>query len=153
MQSYSSFLRNSIAMTAMPTSIETSAWGATLLRVALGTMWISHALLKAMVYTLPGAAKFFVSVGLPGFLAYPVTGAELLGGLAIVLGIYGRQVSLLLLPILAVAAWVHRPNGWVFTSANGGWEYPVFLLVASLAHWLVGDGRLALRRSPLLVPA
>ncbi|NPC59283.1 DoxX family protein [Caenimonas soli] len=137
----------------MPTTAETSAWGATLLRLALGTMWISHALLKVMVYTMDGATQFFVSVGLPGFLAYPVTGAELLGGLAIVLGIYGRQVSLLLLPILAVAAWVHMPNGWVFTSANGGWEYPVFLLAASLAHWLVGDGRLALRRSPLLIPA
>jgi len=139
--------------TAMPAAYETSAWGATLLRVALGTMWISHALLKATVYTLPGAASFFASVGLPGFLAYPVMAAELVGGLAIVLGIYGRQVSLLLLPILAVATWVHMPNGWVFTSANGGWEYPVFLLAASVAHWLVGDGHLALRRSALLVPA
>jgi len=82
-----------------------------------------------------------------------VVAAELLGGLAIILGIYGRQVSLLLSPILLVAAWVHLPNGWVFTNANGGWEYPVFLLVASIAHWLVGDGRLAVRRSPLLAPA
>jgi putative oxidoreductase len=137
----------------MTTPPDTSPWGATLLRAALGTMWITHALLKALVYTMPGAAGFFASVGLPGFLAYPVVAAELLGGLAILLGFYGRQVSLLLLPILAVATWVHLPNGWVFTSANGGWEYPVFLLVASLAHWLVGDGRLALRRSPLLVPA
>ena len=42
------------------------AWGAFLLRLSLGTMWISHALLKIFVFTLPGAAKFFDSVGLPG---------------------------------------------------------------------------------------
>ena len=123
------------------------------LRAALGSMWISHALLKVLVFTLPGASKFFASVGLPGALVYPVVAAELLGGVAILAGYYGRQVSLLLSPILAVAAWVHFPNGWVFTAPNGGWEYPVFLLAASLAHWLVGDGAFAARRSTVLVPA
>ena len=136
-----------------PSSNDPGAFGATLLRVALGTMWISHALLKVLVFTLPGAAKFFDSVGLPGFLVYPVVAAEILGGLAILAGFYGRQVSLLLTPILAVAAWVHFPNGWVFTAPNGGWEYPVFLLVASLAHGLLGDGAFAARRSPKLRPA
>jgi putative oxidoreductase len=130
-----------------------SPLGPLLLRVALGAMWIAHALLKVLVFTLPGTAKFFESVGLPGVLVYPVVAAELLGGIAILLGFYGRQVSLLLLPILAGAAWVHLPNGWLFTAANGGWEYPVFLLAASVAHWLVGDGAYAARRSPLLAPA
>lgn len=127
--------------------------GPLLLRAALGAMWIAHALLKVFVFTLPGTAKFFDSVGLPGVLAYPVAAAELLGGVAILAGFYGRQVSLLLVPILAAAAWVHVPNGWLFTAPNGGWEYPVFLLVASLAHWLVGDGAFAVRRSERLVPA
>ena len=136
---------------SMPSSV--SPLGPLLLRVALGAMWIAHALLKVLVFTLPGTAKFFESVGLPGVLVYPVVTAELLGGIAILLGFYGRQVSLLLLPILAGAAWVHLPNGWLFTAANGGWEYPVFLLVASVAHWLVGDGAYAARRSPVLVPA
>jgi putative oxidoreductase len=127
--------------------------GALALRLALGTMWITHALLKVLVFTLPGAAKFFDSVGIPGFLVYPVVAAELAGGLAILLGFYGRQASLLLAPVLLVAAWVHLPNGWVFTAAGGGWEYPVFLLAASLAHWLLGDGRWAARRSAALAPA
>jgi putative oxidoreductase len=130
-----------------------AAAAATLLRLALGAMWISHALLKLLVFTLPGTAAFFDSVGLPGLLAYPVTAAELAGGVAIMLGFYGRQVSLLLAPVLAVVVWVHLPNGWVFTSANGGWEYPLFLLAASLVHWLLGDGRWAARRTPWLVPA
>ncbi len=108
---------------------------------------------KVLVFTLPGAAKFFDSVGLPGVLVYPVVAAEIAGGLAILAGFYGRQASLLLVPILLVATWVHLPNGWVFTATNGGWEYPAFLAAASLVHWLVGDGAYAARRSQVLVPA
>jgi putative oxidoreductase len=69
-----------------------------------------------------------------------------------VLGIYARQVALALVPIMAVAAWVYLPNGWVHTSTGGGWEYPVFLIAASVALWLMGDGALSLRRGPWLVP-
>lgn len=132
-------------MTLSPPLPTTAAHGAALLRVALGAMWIAHALLKIVVYTLPGAAKFFETVGLPGVLVYPVVAAELAGGIAILLGLQGRWVSLALLPILAVASWVHLPNGWVFTAPNGGWEYPVFLLAASIAHALLGDGAWTVR--------
>lgn len=126
--------------------------GATLLRMALGSMWIAHALLKLLVFTLPGTAQFFASVGYPGALAYPVFALELLGGLALVAGIYARQVALLLVPVMLAAAKVHLPNGWVFTAPGGGWEYPVFLTLASVVQWLVGDGAFALRRSGWLVP-
>ena len=126
--------------------------GVTLLRVGLGAMWIAHALLKLLVYTLPGTAQFFDSVGIPGFLAYPVFAVELAGGIALVLGLYARQVSLALVPVMIAAASVHVPSGWVFTSAGGGWEYPVFLTVASIALWLQGDGAFALKRSTFLVP-
>ena len=47
------------------------AYGVALLRVSLGVMWVSHALLKLLVFTLPGTAAYFASVGLPGLLAYP----------------------------------------------------------------------------------
>ena len=78
--------------------------------------------------------------------------AELIGGVALLLGVYARQVALALLPIMLAAAWVHLPNGWVHTSPNGGWEYPVFLAVASLVLWLVGDGAWTLRRGDWLAP-
>jgi putative oxidoreductase len=126
--------------------------GITLLRVALGIMWIAHALLKWFVFTLPGTAQFFDSVGYPGFLAYPVFVAELVGGVALVLGVYARQVSLALVPIMLAAAWVHVPNGWLHTAQGGGWEYPVFLSVASVALWLCGDGAFAIRRSVRFTP-
>lgn len=127
-------------------------YGVTLLRVSLGVMWIAHALLKLLVFTLPGTSTFFGSIGLPGFLAYPVFAAELLGGLALVVGFYARQVAMALVPIMAVAAWVHVPNGWLHTSPNGGWEYPAFLIVASIAVWLLGDGALSLKRSARFAP-
>ena len=127
-------------------------YGVTLIRVSLGIMWIAHALLKLFVFTLPGTAQFFASIGYPGFIAYPVFAVELLGGLALLLGFYARQVSLALVPVMAVAASVHFGNGWVHTSPNGGWEYPVFLTVTSVALWLLGDGAYAARRSDKFVP-
>lgn len=138
--------------TNSPPSQDTLPWGIALLRISLGIMWIAHAQLKLFVFTLPGTAQFFTSVGFPGFLAYPVFAVEFLGGLALVLGVYARQVSLALVPVMAAAAWVHLPNGWLHTSPNGGWEYPAFLLAASVALWLLGDGALAIRRSNRLIP-
>ena len=137
---------------ALPNETVTRNYGATLLRLSLGVMWIAHALLKLLVFTLPGTADFFASVGIHGFLAYPVFAVELLGGIALVLGVYARQVALALVPVMAAASWVHLPNGWVHTSQGGGWEYPAFLVIASIALWLIGDGALAVYRSNRLAP-
>jgi putative oxidoreductase len=131
---------------------EAPAYGVTLLRISLGIMWVAHALLKLLVFTLPGTASYFASVGLPGLLAYPVFAVEIVGGLALIFGLYARQAALALVPVMAVATWVHFPNGWVHTSPNGGWEYPAFLVVTSVALWLLGDGALAVRRSARFVP-
>lgn len=124
----------------------TSAYGAALLRVSLGLMYLAHSiLLKLMTFGLPGTAKFFESVGLPGPLAYLTFAAEAVGGVLLVLGIQTRSVVLALVPFLAGAIlFVHLPSGWVFTAAGGGWEYPAFLLVASVAQALLGDGAFAL---------
>jgi putative oxidoreductase len=127
--------------------------GLAALRGGLGIMWVAHALLKLFAFTLAGTAQYFESVGFAGWMAYPVFAAELAGGLALILGIYARQTALLLVPVLAAAAWVHVPNGWVHTSPGGGWEYPAFLALASLALWSIGDGSFALRRSTRFVPA
>lgn len=115
------------------------------LRLALATMWLSHAWLKFGVFTMAGFGGFLAQQGLPTALAWPVVLAEAGGGLLILLGIGGRWVSLALLPILAGATLVHAGNGWVFTAPNGGWEYPVFLMAMSLVHGLLGDGRFTLR--------
>lgn len=122
----------------------TAPYAALVLRVALGAMFIAHALLKYYVFTLPGTAKFFESLGLPGVLGYAIFAAELAGGALILAGVYSRWVAGLLVPVLVGATWVHAGNGWLFTSPNGGWEYPAFLTIAATAQALLGDGRFAL---------
>jgi putative oxidoreductase len=125
--------------------VRTAPYAATVLRVTLGVMYIAHSLvLKHFMYTLPGTAQFFASIGLPAALAYATFWAELVGGVLLVAGIGSRWVSLALVPVLAGATWVHIGNGWVFSNANGGWEYPVFLIAASFVQALLGDGRFAL---------
>lgn len=126
-----------------PIPITRIDFGAILLRVSLGTMWIAHALMKYIVFTLPGFSQWLEGQGLPGVMAWPVVLMEITGGTAIILGFHGRYVSLILLPVLLVATSTHIPNGWLFTNTGGGWEYPVFLIMASLCHALIGDGRLA----------
>jgi len=121
------------------------ATGIMLLRVALGIMWIAHALLKWFVFTIPGFAGWLDSQGLPVSMAWPVFLMELIGGIMILLGFYGRYVSAILVPIMFVALSTHFANGWIHTSEGGGWEYPMFLIIASIAHVLIGDGQFALR--------
>jgi putative oxidoreductase len=118
-------------------------YAALLLRVSLGTMWASHALLKVLVFTIPGFQSFLASHGMPSFIAWPVVILEIAGGALILLGIYGRLASLALLPVLVGATLAHISNGWVFSAPNGGWEYPVFLIAASITHALLGDGAYA----------
>ena len=118
----------------------TQPYGALLLRVALGSMFIAHAALKYFVFTLPGTAQFFQSLGLPGAFAYFTFAAELVGGVLILAGLFGRWASAALVPVLLGATWAHAGNGWVFTAPNGGWEYPAFLTIAAIVTALLGDG-------------
>ncbi len=123
---------------------QNSDLAASLLRAALGVLYLAHSLQKIFVFTLPGAAQFFVSVGLPGWLAYLTTFVELFGGIALILGVQVRWVALVLLPFMLGALSVHFHNGWSFTSANGGWEYPAFWAAALVVQALLGNGAFAL---------
>jgi len=124
------------AVTKMPALV-----GDTLLRVALGIMFIAHSvLLKYFTFTLAGTAQYFDSIGLPGSLAYGVFALEAIGGVLLVLNIATRWVALALVPVLLGAMWVHLGNGWVFSAPNGGWEYPLFLIVISVVVALQSYG-------------
>lgn len=127
------------------------ATGVTILRLGLGIMWIAHALAKWFIFTIPGFTGWLETQGIPGVMAWPVFLLELIGGVMILIGFYGRYISAVLVPVLLVAAWTHVPNGWLHTSEGGGWEYPMFLVIVSIAHVLLGDGRFALRSKQNLV--
>ena len=113
-------------------------------------MFLAHSIVYMLLtLTLPETAKFFVSIGLPAWLAYATFLAEALGGILLILGIQTRWVALVLSPILIGATWAHAGNGWLFASENGGWEYPLYLFVLCIAQAMLGDGTYALAPSRL----
>jgi putative oxidoreductase len=128
----------------------TAPYAALIMRLTLGGMFLSHGLLKLLVFTPAGTAGYFASLGLPGWLGYVTMAAEITGGVLLIAGVQTRKVSLVLIPVLLGALWVHSGNGWLFTSANGGWEYPLFLSLSAAVQALLGDGAYSL--SALLRP-
>jgi putative oxidoreductase len=69
---------------------------------------------------------------------------EVIAGLALVLGIGTRIATVAVLPVLLGALWVHLGNGWVFSQPNGGWEYPLYLVVLTVTQFILGSGAFAL---------
>jgi putative oxidoreductase len=107
---------------------------ATLLRISLGVMYLTHSIvLKVFTFGFAGTAGYFASLGLPSATAYLVIAAEAIGGALLLANVATGWVALALLPVLGGALWVHSGNGWVFSAAGGGFEYPLFLIVVSVA--------------------
>ncbi|GAA0596274.1 DoxX family protein [Craurococcus roseus] len=120
---------------------------ASILRVTLGVLFLAHAGLKIFVLTPAGTAGFFESLGFPGPLAYAVIAAEALGGIALILGLWTRWVSLALVPILLGSIYApHGAAGFFFSNPGGGWEFPAFWTVALIVQSLLGDGAFAVGR-------
>jgi putative oxidoreductase len=125
--------------------VTTAPYAALLLRVSLGIMFLAHAGLKVFVFTIPGFVEYFGSLGLPATLAYAVIALELLGGLALVFGIYASLVALpLALEMVGTIVLAHGSNGWLFTNKDGGWEFPAFWAIGLIVLYLLGDGAMAL---------
>jgi putative oxidoreductase len=128
------------------TDIKSAPYAALVLRVALGVMFLAHGLvLKVMTFTVPGTVGYFQSIGYPAAFAYIVIAAEILGGIALILGVWTRAVALLFMPIMIGATLQHLGNGWVFNAKGGGWEFPVFWTVALAVQALLGSGAYALK--------
>ena len=128
-------------------NIDNAELAALFLRVSMGVLFVAHAWVKIFVFTPAGTAAFFGSLGLPGALAYLVIIAELVGGIALILGVYSRAVSLALVPILLGSIYTpHGAAGFLFSNEGGGWEFPAFWVVALLVQALLGDGALSLAR-------
>jgi putative oxidoreductase len=124
--------------------------GATVTRLSLGGVLLAHGLLKLLVFTVPGTIAFFASLGLPAIAAYLTIFAEVVGGVAIIAGLYTRLAALLSLPVLIGSLWVHLGNGWLFSAEGGGWEFPALLVALAVAVAIQGGGAFALRRLPVI---
>ena len=118
-----------------------------ILRLATGAFFLVHGLIKLFVFTPAGTAGYFQSIGLPGVLGYLTIALEIGGGLALILGITTRYVSLAMIGVLLGAAvFGHGGNGFTFSNPGGGWEYPVLWAITMLALALLGDGAWSLTR-------
>ncbi|MEM7503608.1 MAG: DoxX family protein [Pseudomonadota bacterium] len=116
-------------------------FGPTVLRIALGIVFLAHsAYLKVVVYTMPGTAGYFESMGLPGFAAYAVMVLEVVGGAMLILGLRVRETAAVLAVVALGATWAHSGAGWLFSNEGGGYEYPLFLAAACIAQALMGSG-------------
>lgn len=114
-----------------------------LLRVTSGGMLLAHGLIKLIIFTPAGTAGFFESIGFPGALGYAVMAGEILLGAALILGLMTRWAALAALPILVGSIIPHTGNGFLFSNAGGGWEFPVFWSVLLVAQAMLGDGAFA----------
>lgn len=128
-----------------PTLIEKAQPIALLLaRVGLGTVFIANGWEKFAMTGIGGTAAFFQSVGvpLPWVSAAVIATLELVGGVALVLGlllpVFG---TLLTLDMLGAIVFVHGSKG--FFIADDGVEFVLALAAASLAIAFSGGGALA----------
>jgi putative oxidoreductase len=122
-------------------------WGLTVLRIVVGMVFLVHGSQKLLVMGFGGVAGFLSSLGVPapGLFAVIVTLVEVLGGLALILGLLTRLAAILLaLDMLVAILTVHLPNG--FFASDGGYEFPLVLVASCVALAVAGAGEAALDR-------
>ena len=119
-------------------------WGATLLRIVVGVVFLMHGYQKLFVWGFHGVGGFLGQVGIPfaGFFAVVVTLLEFVGGAALVLGLFTRPIAALLAIDMLVAVLAVKLKGGFF--APDGIEFELLLLVASLWLALTGAGAASL---------
>lgn len=110
--------------------------GVLLIRLGLAYVFIVHGSQKFM--NIAGATQFFAALGLPWFMVYFVAGVEVLGGLAMLLGIRTQWAGVVLaIDMLAAMALTTSPRGFA------GHEFELVLLLMALAVAFIGAGKYA----------
>ncbi len=147
---------------------ECSKWAPLPLRLIIGFGFVYHGFPKLFS---AGGHEMFVgmlqNIGVPaaGIMAWAVGTVELLGGIALIVGVFGSIASALLIINMLVALFaVHLPNGFNFIHITGmtdagpvfgmpGYEVPLLYIAGLLALFLRGpshmsvDDALAQRRN------
>lgn len=111
------------------------------MRVGLGILFIVHGWQK--LGNPEAVAGFFGSLGLGGVGMVIFVGlVQFVGGIMLLLGVCTRYASILLSIVMLVAiVKVHWDNGY---SGQGGYEYQLLILLATLGILFSGPGRYAL---------
>jgi putative oxidoreductase len=125
------------------------AYGALILRLVLGVIYIAHAYLSLFVMGPAKAIEYqrALHIPLPEIGAWYLIVAHGLGGILLILGIMVRWAALANIPIMAGALWfVHLKQGFFVLSGKSGFEYVFVLLGATIAQALLGAGAFTLKK-------
>lgn len=115
-----------------------------ILRVVLGITFFVHGFVKFQG-GIENTVGWFASIGLPGFLAYGVALIEMVGGLALVLGLFSRAISALLaLVMVGAIIKVKLAAGFLGNSQMAGYELDLVLLSMAIFFAINGSKTLAL---------
>lgn len=114
-----------------------SQTGLAILRIALGVLFLSAGIMKLM--DMPMVVGYFASMGLSAAIAWIVSIAEVIAGAALVLGIFTRIASLVIIVIMVVASIIMAKTTG-FLSA----EPTIFYAIAGLVVLLSGSGMCSL---------
>ncbi len=125
-------------------------WMYAFVRFCFGATIMVHGYFKLFAGGAPGLAEHLLGPwGFPAPLAwaYFLGILEFFGCAALAVGLLTRPIALMLAIEMAIITFgVHYTRGFVFSSQGGGYEYPMLLLVLSVAFMFQGGGRYSLDR-------
>jgi putative oxidoreductase len=124
-------------------------YGALVLRVVLGVIYIAHAYLALVVMGPAKAVEYqrAMHIPLPEISVWYLILAHGLGGILLILGLLVRWAALANIPVIAGALWfVHLQQGFFIFGSKIGYEYMLVLLGATIAQALLGAGAFTLRK-------
>lgn len=117
------------------------------IRIGIGFIFIATGYMK--VSDLAGTVAFFGTLGFAPFWAYLVSFVELIGGIAVLLGVFTCIASALLTIIMAVAVYTLFPNlqmlefptiGYIISGVQMAMT-PLAVFFSTLALTIAGGGR------------
>src|SRR5690606_34088472 len=118
------------------------------LRFATGVIFLMHGWQKLTSFGLEGVTGMLAGMGFPFpvLFAVLIIAAEFVGGAMLILGLLTRLVAKALVVVSLVALFlVHLPYG--FFAGDGGYEFILLLLAASVSLVLSGGGKWSLDRA------
>lgn len=111
-------------------------FGTFLLRIMLGLVFLANGVTKFQG-GIENTVGWFESIGIPGFMAYVVAIIELVGGIALILGL-GTKIAAVLMGIIMLGAIFTAKLSLGFLN---GYVYDLVLLVISI-HLVLNGSKL-----------